>query len=200
MANAARKRQAMTVDEFLALDLGDDRRYELVDGEPVAQATPRPEHSTIQSALGRHLGNALEALNRRNGTQCRTMAEAGIPTPLDPVHNWRQADLAITCEPHVRGTKHIALPILLVEILSPDDIPKQRAKLQAYAALPSVREILYVDSRCVRAELHRRQPDGTWPPEPEIVIGDELLRLETCGMEMPLSACYPYLDLPVGER
>src|SRR5690242_18859158 len=121
MAEAARRRQRLTVDEFLALDFGDDRRYELIDGEPVAQASPSPEHSTIQSALDRHIGNALERRNLRDGTACRPMTEAGIPTPLDPVHNWRQADIAVTCEPHVRGRKYTQSPILLVEILSPED-------------------------------------------------------------------------------
>jgi Uma2 family endonuclease len=200
MGEAARVRRAMTVDEFLELDFDDDLRYELIDGEVVAQASPLPEHSTIQSALDRHIGNALEKRNQRDKTACRTMTEAGIPTPLDPRHNWRQADIAVTCEPHVRGRKYTLLPILLVEILSPDDEAKQRAKLQVYAALSSVREILFVDSRCLRAEIHRRQADGMWPPEPEIVVGDEPLRLETCGIEVPLSACYPFLNLPIGER
>lgn len=200
MGEAARIRRALTVEDFLGLAFDDDRRYELIDGEPVAQASPSPEHGTIQSALDRHIGNALDERNRRNGSRCRSLTEAGIPTPLDPKHNWRQADIAVTCEPHVPRNRFTTAPILLVEILSPEDEAKQRAKLQVYGALPSVREILFVDSRCMRAEIHRRQPDGGWPPEPEIVVGDETLRLETCGLEVPLSACYPFLDLPAGER
>ncbi|WP_207459637.1 Uma2 family endonuclease [Azospirillum sp. SYSU D00513] len=200
MGEAARKRPVTTVEEFLELEFGDDRRYELIDGEVVAQASPSPEHGTIQSALDRHIGNALDARNKRDGMRCRSLTEAGIPTPLDPKHNWRQADIAATCEPHVPGSRFTTAPTLLVEILSPEDEAKQRAKLHVYGALPSVREILFVDSRCIRAEIHRRQPDGTWPLEPEIVVGDEPLRLESCGLEVPLSACSPFLDLPVGER
>ena len=200
MGEAARKRPVTTVEEFLELDFADDRRYELIDGEVVAQVSPSPEHGTIQSALDRHIGNALDARNKRDGTRCRSLTEAGIPTPLDPKHNWRQADIAATCEPHVPRSRFTTAPTLLVEILSPEDEAKQRAKLHVYGALPSVREILFVDSRCIRAEVHRRQPDGSWPAEPEIVVGDEPLRLESCGLEVPLSACYPFLNLPPGER
>nr|WP_245986650.1 Uma2 family endonuclease [Azospirillum thermophilum] len=82
------------------------------------------------------------------------------------MHNCRVADLAVTCEPFDPEALYTTAPVLLVEILSPTEEKAQRAKLHAYAAMPSVREILFPDSRAVRAELHRRDADGRWPEAP----------------------------------
>ena len=58
----------MTVEEFLATDqhaFGLAWRYELVDGRPVARATPAPEHGAIMI-------NLSAALKRRlKGNPCR---------------------------------------------------------------------------------------------------------------------------------
>ncbi|HYD68135.1 Uma2 family endonuclease [Azospirillum sp.] len=194
MTLALRKTPLVTIDDFLAMAFDDDTRYELVDGEVVAQAHPSRAHGAIQSALARHIGNALD------GTACQPVTEAGIRPHFDPTHNYRAADLAVTCEPFDEGIPYLEAPILLVEILSPTEEAKQRAKLHVYAAMPSVREILFLDSLSMRAELHRRDAGGLWPERPEVLIGDETLRLDTVALEMPLSRLYQGLNLPVGDR
>ena len=187
---------SLTVAEFLGLDLDDRWRWELIDGEPVAHAAPRPAHGRLQARLARFLGNRLDDLNAAHGTDCLPVTEAGVPTPLDPDHNFRVADLAVTCEPHDPDDPFTRSPILLVEILSPGEEPRQRAKLQMFAALPSVREILFLDSLAVRAELHRRARDGSWPSRP-VVLGDgDTLTLETVGLEVALASLYAGLNLP----
>jgi Uma2 family endonuclease len=200
MALAARMTPLVTVDTFLALSLDGDARHELIDGEIVAQAHPSPAHSTLQGALARHIGNALDARNRRSGTWCRVLPEAGIRPYFDPTHNYRVADLAVTCEPFDPLAPYTTAPILLIEILSPTEEAKQRAKLHVYAGMPSVREILFLDSLSIRAELHRRDAEGRWPERPAVLVGDDALALETVGLEMPLSILYQGLALPVGER
>lgn len=196
MPLAARHMQTplVTVKEFLAMSFRDDRRYELLDGEIVAQAYPIPAHSTLQGALARHIGNALDGWNRRHGTTCSALTEAGIRPHFDPAHNFRVADVAVTCEPFDPDVPYTTAPILLIEILSPGDEAKQRAKLHVYAAMPSVREILFLDSRAVRAELHRGDAGHLWPEGPEVLEGDAPLRLETVGLEMPLSELYQNLE------
>jgi Uma2 family endonuclease len=89
--------------------------------------------------------------------------------------------------------------VLLIEILAPEAESQQRAKLYAYAALPTVQEILFIESLRIRAELHRRLPDGSWSSEPEVVVGTDILRLESCGLEVLLAECYPFLELAEGE-
>lgn len=186
----------MTVAEFLAAPLAPGRRWELIDGAPVSQASPHKRHGALQGALVRHLGNALEGRHGRAGP-CRPVTEAGIRTRLDPEHNYRVADIAVTCEPFgPDDPPWVEAPVLIVEILSPGQEREQRAKLHLFAALPTVREILFLDSRAVRAELHRRAPDGGWPPAPALLAGEEaVLRLETAGLELPLARLYEGLGL-----
>ena len=180
----------VTVDEFLAMPFDGDARHELVDGEIIAQAHPSPAHSIVQGALTRYIGNALADRNRRTGMSCVVLPEAGIRPHFDPTHNYRVADLAVTCEPFDPDIPYTTAPILLVEILSPTEEKAQRAKLHAYAAMPSVREILFLDSRAVRAELHRRDAGNLWPAAPDVLEGTAILRLDTAGLEIPLADLY----------
>lgn len=56
--------------------------------------------------------------------------------------------------------------------------------------MPSVREILFLDSRIVRVELHRRDTDNLWPAAPEVLEEEGRLVLETAGLDMPLAELY----------
>lgn len=200
MGFAQKLRRTVIVPEFLAWTPPDERRYELVDGEIVAQAAPSRAHGVIQAALARHLGNRIEDRNRRDGGRCQVITEPAVRPLFDPAHNFRVCDLAVTCEPFDPDTPHLTAPVLIVEVLSPNNEREQRQKLHLYAALPSVLEILYVDTRSIRAELHRRGPDGRWPDGPTVIVGDEPLTLETAGLTLPLSDLYPHLGLAPGER
>lgn len=190
MAKALRKVSLTTVDEFLAMSFDGDTRYELVDGEIVAQAHPSPVHSGLQAACGEALRAALRDKGKRDGSRCNAFTEAGIRPQFDPTHNYRVADVAVTCEPIGPHVSYITAPTLLIEILSPSEEKEQRAKLHVYAAMPSVREILFLDSQSVRAELHRRDTDNLWPERPQVLEGDDPLVLEGAGLEMPLSDLY----------
>ncbi|MBP2301496.1 Uma2 family endonuclease [Azospirillum picis] len=166
MPPARRFTPLVTVEDFLATEFAGEARYELVDGEVVGQAHPSPAHSALQVELGAALREALRDRARRDGTRCRALSEAGIRPQFDPTHNYRVADLAVTCEPFDPDVSFTVAPVLLVEILSPTEEKAQRAKLHVCAAMPSVREILFLDSRIIRAELHRRDADGRWPVAP----------------------------------
>ena len=49
----------MTVDEFLAWDSGDQRRYDLVDGVSVAMNPPASAHRAVAMKLGWQITEAL---------------------------------------------------------------------------------------------------------------------------------------------
>ena len=68
----------MSLAEFLAWDDGTDRRYELMDGVPIAMAPPLADHGELVIAIGAELGGRL----RR---PCRAVGEAGI-VPPNKVH------------------------------------------------------------------------------------------------------------------
>ena len=177
----------MTVGEFLVWDPGDrsGRRWQLVDGEPVAMAPASENHGAIQSELARIVGNHL--LERRPG--CRVITEPGVIPRLRAGENWRIPDLGVTCRPPTGGIA-MAEPVLLVEILSPNNYAETRANLWAYTTLPSVAEILVVNVARIEAELLRRGADGTWPEQPDILRDGDTLTLASIGLALPLRAVY----------
>jgi hypothetical protein len=58
-----------------------------------------------------------------------------------------------------------------------------------------VREIAVVHSTRVLAEVLRRGSDGHWPAEPEEVVGDGTLRLESIAVAFPLREAYAQTHL-----
>lgn len=177
----------MTVAEFLAWDPGDQsgRRWQLVDGEPVATAPASENHGAIQSELVRLLGNHL--LDR--GSHCRVVTEPGIIPRLRAGENWRIPDLGVT-RSQPRGGLEMAEPVLLVEILSPNNYLATRANVWTYTTLPTVQDILVLHSTRIEAELLCRGPDGTWPEQPAIVHDGEVLGLGSIDFAVPLRALY----------
>jgi Uma2 family endonuclease len=178
MAEPARRR--WTLEEFLALDDGSDRRHELYEGEIVAMSPPARGHSALVSRLARIIGNALEP-------PCEVFTEAGIVSPAR-ADSWYQADLAVACTPGLASDPFIAEPLLIVEVLSPstETIDCGR-KAPDYREIASVQEILLVASDRPRMELWRREPDG-W--KVRIHDLDRAVALGTLGITIDLGALY----------
>lgn len=177
----------MTVAEFLEWDSGDRSgvRWELVDGEPVAMAPASENHGAIQTEVARLIANHLVDCD----SACRVIAEPGIIPRVREAENWRIPDVGVTCAP-ARGSHEMLEPVLVIEILSPNNYRETRANVWTYTTLPSVREILVLHSTRVEAELLRRQPDGSWPARPLILRDDEALTLDSVGLTLPVRAAY----------
>ena len=188
MSTALRVPQRMTVAEFQdwqpPADL-DQRRWELVDGEPVCMSPPSIDHGAIQNELGSLIRNWLNA----NRPDCRVITTPGVIPRVRSDVNERIPDLAVTCGP-IRPARALDDPILLIEILSPSNEAKTRANVWAYASIPSVHEIVLISSTSISAEIFRRNADGTWPPDPLFLKSSAELALESIGMNMLLQAAY----------
>jgi Uma2 family endonuclease len=133
MAEPAFRR--MTLDEFLRWDDGSDRRYELIDGVPLAVAPPARAHGILCARLAAAIETVL-----RTRRPCAAQTEAGIARS-DRGENFYVADLAVTCGPYRRGDQWVEDPILLVEILSPSTERHDRlVKIPAYREIARSRE------------------------------------------------------------
>ena len=177
----------MTLDEFLAWDSGDrtGRRWQLVDGEPVAMAPASDNHGSIQAELAALIRNHLV----ERGSLCRVVTEPGIVPRVRSSENWRIPDLGVTYTPS-DGSVEVPAPVVLVEIISPNNYAETRANIWTYTTLPSVQDILVVNSVRIEAELLRRRDDGTWPEQPEAVPADGTLKLASIAFTTPLTALY----------
>jgi Uma2 family endonuclease len=184
---AERALKPMTLDEFLRWDDGTETHYELIAGFPVAMAPPAAAHRILAMRLGSRIEAGLAA--RR---PCNAQGDAGILRP-DRGDTYFEADLAATCSPHARGQQAMPEPFLIVEILSPStERHDRRIKLPAYRQIPSVREVLLIDSDGIYAELHRRS-GRQWITE--ILRGGAVLVLTSVPVEIPLAELYDGIDL-----
>ena len=188
MRTSAAKLQAlMTVDEFLTWP-GDGigTIYELVDGVLRAQDAASDAHGTIQSNLNRLIGNHLFT----HHPNCRIVANPGIKPLLRAHWNHRVPELGVTCTPNRADVHNTPDPVLLIEVLSPSNAADTWSNIPLYATLPSVTEMLIVDSTKVAAELLRRGGDGNWPQDPEPIAAGGKIHLASIGFEVPLAEVY----------
>jgi Uma2 family endonuclease len=184
----ALRRPLLTVDEFHAWEPPpglEDRRWELVDGEPACMAPPGVNHRAIQNQVGMLLGIHL----RTYRPSCRIITTPGVIPHLRSRFNERVPDLGVSCAPFI-DSRALVEPVLLVEILSPSNEAKTRANAWAYATIPSVREVLILSSTAARGKI-LRQGDDT----PTILVGREPLRLESIDYSGCLADFYATTDL-----
>ena len=176
----------LTVDEFLAWEPGDGRKWQLVNGEPQAMAPGKPTHAFLQAELAALIRNHL----LQQGSPCRVAVEPGIVPRVLSSRNVRVPDLAVTCTPG-DGDEDAVLsePILVVEILSPSNRSETWDNVLTYPTIPTVQEILVLDSTRIRADLLRRASDGTWPADPSPVKSGDLV-LDSIGFRVPLADIY----------
>lgn len=179
--------QKMDIDEFLAwADRQEpDTRYELVGGQPRAMSPCSQAHSRLTAAI-------IIAIGMRLRPPCRVLTETAIERG-DRADRFYEADIAVTCSPHQPGQRSTPNPVLVVEILSESTASHDRGtKVPDYMQIPSVQEVLLVDSRAVRAQLWRR--DGRrWIVED--FTDDATLPLASIGAELPLAALYDGIAL-----
>jgi Uma2 family endonuclease len=177
----------MVVAEFLEWTPDDPsvHAWQLIDGEPVAMAPASDAHGTLQAALAARL---WAHLNPRGG-RCRVVANPGIvPRGLSD-RNFRIPDLGVTCAPPSTGIV-MPEPLLLIEILSPSNETETWSNVWTYLSIPSVAEVLVIDSTRVAAELLRRRPDQSWPDSPDRIGADDTLELTSIGFGVPLRVLY----------
>ena len=175
----------MSAAEFLTWTPPDGGSWQLVDGQPRALAPTNRSHGAIQGELGRLLANYfIEA-----GSPCSVVVTPGVIPGAKGERNVRIPDLAVTRSRYETEEATLAEPILLVEILSPSNQAETWANVWSYTTIPSVREILVLQSQLVGAQLLRRRTDGTWPDQADTVEAGDLA-LESIAFQAPLGSIY----------
>jgi Uma2 family endonuclease len=187
MSNAVRRiPPTMDLAEFLAWDAPPNVRWQLVDGEPRAMAPASRTHGVIQAELIRLIGNHLV----EQGGPCTIVDAAGVVPRVQADINFRVPDVAVTCAEMQEEEQTLSDPVLLVEILSPSNRSETWTNIWSYTTIPSVMEILVIDSVRIRAHLLRRDAQGNWPERAKVVEGGGTLELTSIDFRVPLAALY----------
>jgi len=176
----------MTVAEFLGWNPQDGDRWELIDGTPQAMAPASPRHRAIQNEAGRLIGNHLA----ESRPACRVITEPGIQPKVRANLNVRVPDLAVTSAEWDPDERLLQKPSVVVEILLPSNKADTWANVWSYVTIPSVVDILVLHTAQVRADLLRREADGTWPDNPVSLKLGDAVTLESIDFTAPLAAFY----------
>lgn len=178
----------MTVAEFMEWDsTGFIGKLELVNGEVRAMSPASGTHALIQANLAYLIGAHL----RRSGLPCRVGTEAPIVPRMHANDNVRAPDLAVTCGKTPTG-KTFPDPVLIIEVLSPSNKRETWESIMACATIPSLTEIVVVDSERVHADVYRRDAAGAWPQHPDAVAADleSAITLDSVSATLALADVY----------
>lgn len=196
MSHAVRLPLPMSVEEFQGWEPPaglEGRRWHLLDGEPVCMAPASEDHGAIQATVNALLWQHLRA----QGGRCRVITAPGVIPRVGSKTNQLVPDVGVTCAP-ATGGKTMRKPVLLVEIISPSNRRITERNILAYATIPSVREILSLDSLSVAGKLLRRDAEGDWEDDPETLEPSGIVRLTSIGFVAPLADFYATSSLAQG--
>ena len=144
-------------------------------------------HGLIQLNIGSVLSNHI----RKTGRPCRVGTETPIVPLMSRKKTVRVPDIAVSCAKR-SDSKTLLEPLLTVEVMSPSNERETWDSISSVAGLPSMREILVVQSTRIEAEVYRRATDGGWPTDPNVVVRELTgsIRLDSLDLEIALSDIY----------
>ena len=149
----------ITVEEFLSIDFGSDKKFELVDGEIKMMTGGTRGHSRVSVNILAFLRAALR------GSGCRPHGpDMGIRLHDE---NLRYPDVSVFCgnsETEERDNDLVADdPVVIFEVLSPSTSKgDQGDKLNAYRAVPSLDAIVFVDPENELTRVIQRLGPTSW--------------------------------------
>jgi Uma2 family endonuclease len=147
--------ERISLEEFFALLESDpEHRYELIDGYPSMMTGGSPDHAII----GLNVASILrEPLRKR---PCIAY-NSEVYVALDGEENCLCPDASVSCDRRDHhATKVIRYPCVVAEVLSPGTKVRDRGlKADLYQNMPSVQEILFIDTQVMRVQLYRRETD-----------------------------------------
>jgi Uma2 family endonuclease len=110
----------------------------------------------------------------------------------------RVPDIAVTCAPPRDDERFFPDPVLIIEVFSPGNRRETLETVWACATIPTLVEIVLVESERIAAEVYHKDERAGWPETGQAIGADGALRLESIGFAVPLAELYAgtHLALP----
>ena len=149
----------ITADEFLSIDFGTDRRFELDNGVIVMMAGGTAAHAQVQTNLLAYLRTQLR------GSGCRPYGSNMAVRISEEVV--RYPDVSVYCNDPARRenseAKAFTDPRVIFEVLSPSTTMfDQGQKLEEYRTLESIDTVVFVDPENERTRIFQRAGPTSW--------------------------------------
>jgi Uma2 family endonuclease len=186
----AAEQPRLSVAEYFRAEETAEVKHEFHHGELFAMTGASAPHNLIVSNLITRLNNALE------GRNCFVFP-GDIKVEVDPGKHYAYPDVSVVCGDveFVPNRNDIVVnPAAIFEVLSPSTSDYDRGgKFRAYRRIASLRDYLLVDPYAVSVEHFHRGTDGRWLLSDHEGEGS-VLRIESLGVELPLSRIYHRVD------
>jgi len=180
MAVAAESEPLLDADSFLARLGPDAERQELIEGRIVMMVGGRRAAFALSARLVIALGNRLA------GGSCMAYGDGALVRINE--RSLLSPDVFVDCSPFDPAPQWFEAPVLVAEVLSEaTEIRDRTIKWRLYRRLASLRHYLLV-SQVERRIEHYAKAGYVWRYVD--LIGDDVLRIETLGVDVPLGEIY----------
>ena len=175
-------RKIMTRQEFFDWAEAQDERHEFDGFQPVAMTGGNIGHSRVIRNVN------FQLTSRLRGMTCESLGpDAGIATVGDTV---RYPDAVVSCTDSANQDRLVPNPVVVFEVISPSSGHTDRVvKLREYAAVPTIRRYLIVESDTATVTVLSRDHEGEAFRAAGLTEGD-ILDLPEIGIEIPIAAIY----------
>lgn len=182
----AAERERISADTFLDWILGQEGRFELVDGYVIEMmAGAKQGHNVVVT----NVASFLNPQAKRGG--CRTTSsDTAVQTLAGTI---RYPDIVVDCGPPDPDATVAENPKLVVEVSSPGTtLVDTTDKLDEYQRHPAIRLVMLVEPSIVSVKIYRRDERGFWQSEKYDELGG-VIDMPEIGAVLPLSEIYDTL-------
>jgi Uma2 family endonuclease len=181
-------RKSWTQEQFFAWAEAQEARYEFNGVAPVAMTGGNLNHSRVTR-------NLLAALHTRlRGGPCEPLGpDAGVETIGNAV---RYPDALVTCSKGDGKDRLVPSVVVVFEVLSPTSGRIDRiVKVREYAAVPSIRRYVILESSSVGLMvMERSEPGDIW--RTTVLAEGDSLHMRELGIEIPVAEIYEDISFP----
>jgi Uma2 family endonuclease len=180
-----------SVEEYFELERTTGKKYDYVDGQVYLMSGGSFNHSEISFNVETLMKNHLR------GGSCRAY-NSDVRVRITET-KYLYPDVSVSCHPTDRGSGNIMEhPRVVVEVLSPSNTGYDLLrKIMLYRRVPTLQEILLVDSQQYYAEVHRRGQNHFWATHLFYPGGG--VELTSLSMTFPLEAAYENVEFTLEE-
>lgn len=169
-------------------------KHEWFNGVVYAMAGGTLNHAKICANTTTSLQNALR------GKRCTAVgSELRIKVESNGLHTY--PDAVVFCPPSRfigKGDSTLLTPKIIFEVLSESTENYDRTtKFNSYKTIPTLEEYVLIEQNRVWVDHFRRTNQNAWLHESYTALED-VLRLESVEIEIPLTQIYEDLELPNG--
>ena len=174
----------MTVEEYLAFEVGSEIKNEYIDGEIYAMTGGTGKHSSITI-------NTIIAIGIQLRSSDCSLHSSDMRIKVGP-SRYVYPDLSAVCGKATYdddSATTLLNPVLVIEVTSPSSIDYDRViKREYYSAVESLQAYLVIDQHRALAELYTRTQEG-WNLQ-QFAGMDAVAPLDVIGCSLPLTEVY----------